>query len=116
VGIACSGGTTKVERPAVEVNGGNGAPVVGGGEEVVEELQGDVAKLEVRSIGVEKGRRKESDEDRGSPVKGVTAARSFRWLGCRRAVKGLLSSFCWTRWCCWYPWWGLRGSVAVRRR
>jgi hypothetical protein len=116
VGIACSGGATKAVRPAVEVNGGNGAPVVGGGEEEVKELQGDVAKLGVRSIGVEKGRRKESDEDRGSPAKGVTAARSFRWLGCRRAVKGLLCSFCWTRWCCWYPWWGLRGSVAVCRR
>jgi hypothetical protein len=109
VGIACSGGATKAVRSAVEVNGRNGAPVVRGGEEEVEELQGNVVKLEVRSIGVEKGHRKESDEDRGSPAKGVTVVRSFWWLGCRRAVKGLLSSFYWTRWCCWYPWWGAEG-------
>jgi hypothetical protein len=30
------------------MNGGSGAPVVGGGEEVVEELQGDVEKLRGR--------------------------------------------------------------------
>jgi hypothetical protein len=62
----------------MEMNGRKGAPAVGGGKEVVEEHQGDVAKLEVGSSGVEKGQRIESDEDRGSPVKGVTAARSFR--------------------------------------
>jgi hypothetical protein len=39
------------------VNGGGGAPVVGGGEEVVGELQGDVEKLGVEAIGVEEGRR-----------------------------------------------------------
>jgi hypothetical protein len=44
-------------RPAAEMNGGRGAPVVGGGEEVVEELQGDVEKLGVEAIGVEEGRR-----------------------------------------------------------
>jgi hypothetical protein len=76
--VSCSGGSTGTVRPAVERNGGKGAPVVGGSKEVVEELQGDVAKLEVGSIGVEKGQRIESDEDRGSPAKGVTAARSFR--------------------------------------
>jgi hypothetical protein len=32
------------------MNGGKGAPAVGGGKEVVEELQGDVAKLEVGSM------------------------------------------------------------------
>jgi hypothetical protein len=65
-------------RSAVEMNGGSGAPAVGGGKEVVEELQGGVEKLGVESIGVEEGRRKESDEDRGSPAKKVTAARLFR--------------------------------------
>jgi hypothetical protein len=40
-----------------EVNGGNGALVVGGGEEVVEELQGEMEKLGVEAIGVEEGRR-----------------------------------------------------------
>jgi hypothetical protein len=39
------------------MNGGSGASVVGGGEEVVEELQGDVEKLGVEAIGVEEGRR-----------------------------------------------------------
>jgi hypothetical protein len=65
-------------RPAAEMNSGSGAPVVGGGKEVVKELQGSVEKLGVESIGVEEGRKKESDKDRGSPAKGVTAARSFR--------------------------------------
>jgi hypothetical protein len=64
--------------PAAEMNGGSGAPAVGGGKEVVEELQGGVEKLGVESIGVEEGRRKEFDEDRGSPAKEVTAARLFR--------------------------------------
>jgi hypothetical protein len=68
----------KVVRPAVEVNSGNGAPVVGGGKEVVEELQGGVEKLGVESIAVKEGRRKESNEDRGSLAKEVMAARSFR--------------------------------------
>jgi hypothetical protein len=48
-------------RPATELNGGNGAPAVGGGEEVVEELHGGVGKLGVEFIGVEKGRRREFD-------------------------------------------------------
>jgi hypothetical protein len=42
------------------MNGGNGAPVVGGGGEVVEELQGDVEKLGVEAIVVEEGRREVS--------------------------------------------------------
>jgi hypothetical protein len=103
-------------RPAVEMNGGSDAPAVGGGKEVVGELQGSVGKLKVESIGVEEGRRRESDEDRGSPAKGVTAARSFRLLGCQRVVEELLRSFCWTMWCCCYPWWRLRGSGAVCRQ
>jgi hypothetical protein len=53
--VDCSGGTTGTVQPAVEMNSGNGAPVVGGGEEVVEELQGDVEKLGVEAIGVEEG-------------------------------------------------------------
>jgi hypothetical protein len=64
--------------PVVEMNGGSDALAVGGGKEVDEELQGGVEKLGVKSIRVEEGRRKESDEDRGSPAKGVTAARSLR--------------------------------------
>jgi hypothetical protein len=55
VGVACSSGATKAVRPAVELNGGGGAPVVGGGEEVVGELQGGVEKLGVEAIGVEEG-------------------------------------------------------------
>jgi hypothetical protein len=76
--VTCSGSVMEAVRPAAELNGGSGAPAVGGGKEVVEELQGGVEKLGVEPIGVEEGRRKESDEDRGSPVKKVTAARSFR--------------------------------------
>jgi hypothetical protein len=64
-------------QPVAEMNGGSGAPAVGGGKEVVKELQGGVEKLGVEPIRVEEGRRKESDEDRGSPAKGVMAARSF---------------------------------------
>jgi hypothetical protein len=37
---------------AAEVNGGNGAPVVGGGEEEVGELLESVGKLGVGPIGV----------------------------------------------------------------
>jgi hypothetical protein len=55
--VACNGGAARTVRPAAEVNGGGGAPVVGGGEEVVGELQGDAEKLEVEAIGVEEGRR-----------------------------------------------------------
>jgi hypothetical protein len=52
-----NGGAVRTVRPAAEVNGGGGAPVVGGGEEVVGELQGDVDKLGVEAIGVEEGPR-----------------------------------------------------------
>jgi hypothetical protein len=44
----------------VEGNGGDSAPVVGDGGEVVEELQGDVGKLGVEAIRVEEGRREVS--------------------------------------------------------
>jgi hypothetical protein len=55
VGVDCSGGAARAVRPAVEVNSGGGAPVVGGGEEEVRNLQGGVGKLGVGPIGVEKG-------------------------------------------------------------
>jgi hypothetical protein len=57
VGVACSGGATRAVQPAAEVNGGGGASVVGGGEDVVGVLQGGVEKLGVEAIGVEEGRR-----------------------------------------------------------
>jgi hypothetical protein len=60
VGVGCSGDATGTVRPAVEMDGGNGALVVGGGGEVVEKLQGDVEKLGVEAIGVEEGRREVS--------------------------------------------------------
>jgi hypothetical protein len=47
-------------RPALGMNGGKGAPVAGGGGEVVEELRGEVGKLGVEAIEVEEGRRKVS--------------------------------------------------------
>jgi hypothetical protein len=45
---------------AVELIGGNGASVVGSGEKVVKELQGEVGKLGVEAIVVEEGRREVS--------------------------------------------------------
>jgi hypothetical protein len=57
VRVACSSGATRAVRPAVEENGGGGAPVVVSGEEEVGELQGGVGKLEVGSIGGEEGRK-----------------------------------------------------------
>jgi hypothetical protein len=68
--VGCSGGTTGTVRPAVEMNGGNGAPVVGGGGEVVEELQGDVEKLGVEAIGVEEGWREVSHSDQKAAAGG----------------------------------------------
>jgi hypothetical protein len=53
--VACSGGATGAVRPAVELNGGGGAPVVWGGEEEVGKLQGGVEKLGVGPIGVKEG-------------------------------------------------------------
>jgi hypothetical protein len=67
VGVACNGGAARTVQPAAEVNGGNDAPVVEGGEEEVKELLDSVGKLGVGPIGVlggpEKGapRRTESD-------------------------------------------------------
>jgi hypothetical protein len=52
VGVACNGSAARTVRPVVKVNGGNGAPVVGGGEEEVEELLDSVGKLGVGPIGV----------------------------------------------------------------
>jgi hypothetical protein len=57
VGAACSGGAMRAVWPAAKVNGGGGAPAVGGDKEVVRKLQGGVGKLEVEAIGVEEGRR-----------------------------------------------------------
>jgi hypothetical protein len=45
-------------QPAAQVNFGNGAPVVGGGEEEVGELLDSVGKLGVGPVGVVGGRRR----------------------------------------------------------
>jgi hypothetical protein len=58
-------------RPAAEDNGGGGAPVVVSGEEEVGELQGSVGKLEVGSIGVEKGRERVLHGDQGAAAGGA---------------------------------------------
>jgi hypothetical protein len=58
VGASCSGSSTETVRPAMGKNGGKGAPVVGRGGKVVEELQGEVGMLGVETIEVEEGRRK----------------------------------------------------------
>jgi hypothetical protein len=65
VGVDCSGGATRAVRPAAEVNGGDGAPMVGGDEEEVRKLQGSMGKLGVGPIGVEKGWRGCSTASRG---------------------------------------------------
>jgi hypothetical protein len=90
-----SGGATGTVRLAVEMNGGNGAPVVGGGEEVVEELQGDVEKLGVEVIGVEEGRRGvphgEQKETAGGDRQHTSGSRCGALgdqLGGRRASRG----------------------------
>jgi hypothetical protein len=57
-------------QPAMEMNGRNGAPVVGGGGKVVEELQGDVEKLWVQAIGVEEGWREVSHGEQKAAVGG----------------------------------------------
>jgi hypothetical protein len=58
VGVAGNGGAARTVRPAAEVNGGNGAPVVGGGEEEVGELLDSAGKLGVGPAGVVGGRRR----------------------------------------------------------
>jgi hypothetical protein len=95
VGVGCSGGTTGTVRPAVEMNGGNGAPVVGDGGEVVEELQGDVEKLGVEAIGVEEGRREVSHGEQKAVAGGDRRQSSGSrcgalgdQLGVRRASRG----------------------------
>jgi hypothetical protein len=57
VGASCGGGSTETVRPATGKNGGKGAPVVGRGRKVVEELQGEVRMLGVQTIEVGEGRR-----------------------------------------------------------
>jgi hypothetical protein len=42
-------------QPAAEENGGDGAPVVGSGEEEVRELQGGVGKLGVGLVSTSRG-------------------------------------------------------------
>jgi hypothetical protein len=58
--VAGNGGAARTVRPVVELISGNGALVVRGGGEVVEELQSDVGKLGVEAIGVKEGRREVS--------------------------------------------------------
>jgi hypothetical protein len=93
--VACSGGATRAVQPAVEVNGGGGVPVVGGGEEVVGELQGGVEKLGVEAIRVEEGRRGVSHGEQKAAAGGGRRHTSGSWcdalgdqLRGRRASRG----------------------------
>jgi hypothetical protein len=52
------------------MNGRKGAPVAGGGGDVVEELRGEVGKLGVEAIEVEVGRRKVSHGEQKAAVGG----------------------------------------------
>jgi hypothetical protein len=74
--VAGNGGAARTVRPAVELIGANGAPVVGGGGEVVKELQSDVGKLGVEAIGSRRARER-------CPI----ASRRRRWR--RSSVTGL---------------------------
>jgi hypothetical protein len=58
VGVACNGDAARTVRPVAKVNGGNGAPVVRGGEEEVGELLDSVVKLGVEPIWVVGGWRR----------------------------------------------------------
>jgi hypothetical protein len=82
-------------RPAAEVNGGNGAPVAGGGEEEVEELQGGVEKLRVEAIGVEEEWREVSHGEQKAAAggdhwhsSGSRCGALGDQLGGRRALRG----------------------------
>jgi hypothetical protein len=95
VGVACNGGAARTVRPAAEVNGGGGAPVVRGGEEEVEELQDDVEKLGVEAIGVEEGwrgvlhgeQKAAAGADRRHTSGSWCGALGIQWRG-RRASRG----------------------------
>jgi hypothetical protein len=58
VGVAGNGGAARTVQPVAEVNEGNGAPVIGGGEEEVGKLLDSVGKLGVEPIGVVGGWRR----------------------------------------------------------
>jgi hypothetical protein len=79
--VACSGGATRIVRPAAEVNSRGGASVVRGGGEVVGELQGDVEKLGVEAIGVEEGRREVPHGEQKAMAGGDHRHTSGSWCG-----------------------------------
>jgi hypothetical protein len=79
VGVNCSGGAVGEVRPAAEVNGGGGAPVVGGGKEEVRKLRGGVGKLGVGPVGVEKGRRGVLHGEQGAAAGGARRQRCSGW-------------------------------------
>jgi hypothetical protein len=95
VGASCGGGSTETVWPAMGKNGGKGAPVVGRGRKVVEELQGEVGMLGVETIEVGEGQRQVSHgEQKAVAVKIVGSSSGRRWgalenqLRCRRALQG----------------------------
>jgi hypothetical protein len=80
--MACSGGATRAVRPAAEENGSGGAPVLVSGEEEVGELQGSVGKLEVGSIGVEKGWEGVLHGEQGTTASGA----HWQWCSSRNST------------------------------
>jgi hypothetical protein len=70
------------QAEAVEGNGGGGAPVVVSSEEGVGKLHGGAGKLDVGSIGVEKGRERVLHGEQGArraAVAGRGAPAEIRW-------------------------------------
>jgi hypothetical protein len=84
--VVGNGGAERTVRPAVELIGRNGAPVVRGGGEVVEELQSDVGKLGVEAIGVEEGLRKGSHGEPEAAAAALVGNRAPIGIGGRLGV------------------------------
>jgi hypothetical protein len=78
VGASCGGDLTETVRPATGKNDGKGAPVVGRGGKVVEELQGEVRMLGVETIEVGEGRRQVSHGEQKAAAVEIVGGSSGR--------------------------------------
>jgi hypothetical protein len=81
VEVTGNSGAARTVRPAAEVNGGNGAPVIGGGEEEVGKHLDSVGKLGVEPIGVVGGRRRVLHDEQKAAAGGAHRHSSGGWCG-----------------------------------
>jgi hypothetical protein len=81
VGASCGGGSTETVRPAMGKDGGKGAPMVGRGRKVVEELQGTVRMLGVQTIEVGESRRQVFHGEQPAAAVEITGSSSGRRWG-----------------------------------